>query len=116
MRIPSRVSACRIMAASIACLVATLAAPHALAQTLGDAARGQALGENWCSSCHLVSPASRPTANDGAPSFQAVARQPTTTSMGLRVFLQTPHPRMPNDVLSVAQTDDIVAYILSLKR
>jgi mono/diheme cytochrome c family protein len=98
------------------CLAATFAALPVHAQTPGDASRGRVLSETWCSSCHLVSAANGPRANDGAPSFDAIARQPSTTSTGLRVFLQTPHPRMPNDVLSVAQTDDIVAYILSLKR
>ena len=82
----------------------------------GDIARGQVLSEAWCSSCHLVSAADRTRASDGPPSFEAIARQPSTTSTGLRVYLQTPHPRMPNDVLSGTQTDDIVAYILSLKR
>jgi mono/diheme cytochrome c family protein len=103
-------------AGAIACLAAALATSPVQAQAPGDASRGQLLSETWCSSCHLVSPANRTSTNDGAPSFDAIARQPTTTSTGLRVFLQTPHPRMPNDVLSAVQTDDIVAYILSLKR
>jgi hypothetical protein len=50
------------------------------------------------------------------PTFQAIAQQPSTTSMALRVFLQTPHAQMPNLVLNTGETDDIVAYILSLKR
>jgi mono/diheme cytochrome c family protein len=36
--------------------------------------------------------------------------------MSLRVFLQTPHANMPNFQLSRAETDAIVAYILSLRR
>jgi mono/diheme cytochrome c family protein len=106
----------RLSSAALACFVACFAAWPAQAQTSGNSDRGQILSETWCSSCHLVSAGNRSAANDGAPTFQAIARHPSTTSTGLRVFLQTPHPRMPNDVLSAAQTDDIVAYILSLKR
>jgi mono/diheme cytochrome c family protein len=115
MRTPSALPANRAGLCAIFCLAATVSAPFAHAQATGADVRGRALSEAWCSSCHLVSAGNRPTANDGAPTFQAIARHTSTTSTGLRVFLQTPHPRMPNDVLSAAQTDDIVAYILSLK-
>ena len=40
---------------------------------------------------------------------------PSTTEMALRVFLQTPHARMPDYRLSTAELDGVVAYILSLK-
>lgn len=106
----------RLSNAAVVCLVATFAASPVQAQAPGNADRGRVLSETWCSSCHLVSAENRASANDGVPTFQAIARLPTTTSTGLRVFLRTPHPRMPNDVLSVTQTDDIIAYILSLKR
>ncbi len=116
MRLTSDKRACRAWSGAAICLAATLANLPAHAQAPSNADRGRALSETWCSSCHLVSAAGSTRANDGAPSFAAVARQPSTTSTGLRVFLQTPHPRMPNEVLSASQTDDIVAYILSLRR
>ena len=40
----------------------------------------------------------------------------STTSMSLRVFLQSPHGNMPDYRLSREQIDDVVAYILSLRR
>lgn len=46
----------------------------------------------------------------------SVAAMPSTTVMSLRVFLQTPHLRMPNFALTAEQTDDAIAYILSLRR
>jgi hypothetical protein len=49
-----------------------------------------------------------------APPFQLVARQPSTTELALRVFLRTSHAGMPNILLSEAEIDDIVAYIVSL--
>jgi hypothetical protein len=38
------------------------------------------------------------------------------TEIALRAFLQTPHANMPNIMLTQEQTDDIVTYILSLRR
>jgi hypothetical protein len=38
------------------------------------------------------------------------------TPMGLRVFLQTPHSRMPDLHLTRAEADDLIAYIVSLRR
>ena len=38
-----------------------------------------------------------------------------TTPLSLRVFLQTSHNRMPNLSLSRDQTDNVAAYILSLR-
>jgi hypothetical protein len=34
----------------------------------------------------------------------------------LTVFLRTPHDRMPDLSLTREETDDLIAYILSLKR
>lgn len=44
-----------------------------------------------------------------------VAALPSTTALSLKVFLRTNHNNMPNLHLSDAETDDLVAYILSLK-
>jgi cytochrome c len=81
----------------------------------GGAASGHRLAEVWCKACHAIEPrtAGTPTA---APDFAAVANQPSTTELALKVFLRTSHPSMPNLVLTPEQSDDIVAYILSLKR
>lgn len=90
----------------------TLAAP-ALAQETGDVAAGRHMAEIWCSSCHRVDRQETQT-DTGPPSFLAIARAPSTTAMALTVFLQTPHARMPNYVLSRKETQDVIAYILSL--
>ena len=49
------------------------------------------------------------------PTFQAVADDPAATGAALRAFLRTPHAAMPDLRLTSDQTDDVVAYILSLK-
>jgi cytochrome c len=89
----------------------------ALGQTLpGDPVQGRAIAERWCASCHLVS--SRPVgpAGDGAATFQSIADRTSTTALSLRAFLQTPHGRMPDLNLTQAETDDLIAYVLSLRR
>jgi mono/diheme cytochrome c family protein len=86
------------------------------AQQLGDAVAGRRLAMEWCGTCHLVGPDVRRGAADLAPPFAEVASDPSTTDFRLRAFLMTPHQRMPDFKLSREQTDDLIAYILSLRR
>ena len=99
----------------IAGLAGALLAPVAGAQQEGDPAAGRRLAEAWCSNCHVIGPGASGPALDAVPTFPAVARMPSTTGMSLRVFLQTPHSRMPDIQMSREQTDDIIAYILGLR-
>jgi mono/diheme cytochrome c family protein len=78
-------------------------------------AEGQALARRVCGQCHLVEKGQAASRASDAPGFQAVANRPSTTALSLRVFLRTPHPSMPNLILSEAESDDLIAYILSLK-
>jgi mono/diheme cytochrome c family protein len=86
------------------------------AQKVGDVATGRRLSDTWCSSCHLVGPGSERGVSNGAPTFVAIAQQNSTTVLSLRVFLQTPHARMPDLHLSRDEIDDLAAYILSLRQ
>ena len=101
----------------VALVVMVLAALPALAQPEpGDARSGQRLAAAWCANCHQVAPGGPGPVSDAAPQFQAIMRMPSTTSMSLRVFLQTPHANMPDYRLTREQMDDLVAYMLSLRR
>ncbi len=92
-------------------IVPLLAAAQALAQVPpGDAAAGQKLVQAQCSTCHGPRPGPQQ-----APSLEAIASMPSTTSMSLHAFLMTPHANMPNYRLSSQEIDDVVAYILSLR-
>lgn len=105
------------MRLAAALLAITCTALPALAQPEpGDARAGQRLAAAWCANCHQVAPGGPGPATDAAPAFQAIARMPSTTSMSLRVFLQTPHANMPDYRLTREQLDDIVAYLLTLRR
>jgi mono/diheme cytochrome c family protein len=78
-----------------------------------DALTGEEIARRWCSGCHEVGRA--PVRNDAIPSFAAIARLPSTTTLSLRVFLGTPHHRMPDYSLTRQEIADVSAYILSLR-
>lgn len=80
---------------------------------LGDVEDGRQIAARWCGGCHVTGALRRAPGSDAAPSFAAIAAMPSATEMSLRVFLQTPHQRMPDLHLSRQETDDLIAYILS---
>lgn len=99
-----------------AAAMAAMTAPGA-AQQVGDPVAGAALSRQWCANCHVVAPgqAATPGTGDAAPTFPAIAAMTSTTALSLRAFLQQPHRRMPDWNLTRTQTDDVIAYILSLR-
>jgi len=110
-----RAAALVSLASLLALLLQGLAVPAAMAQDRGDAAAGHQMAQRWCSNCHMVDPTQQNAAANGVPPFAAIARMTSMTALSLRVFLQTPHIRMPDFQLTNGEIDDVVAYILSLK-
>jgi mono/diheme cytochrome c family protein len=108
----------RALAATV--IVANAGAFSARAQDLGgaiDVRAGRELAITTCSECHVVVPRRwTPRPVGGPPDFADIAATPGMTATALFVFLHTPHPTMPNLVLSDRESNDAVAYILSLKR
>jgi len=89
-------------------------APAAHGQTPAAIARGQEIAERACGGCHAI--AGRPGSTvqgTAAPSFGAIAGRPNQTSQRLQSFIMTPHRPMPGIPLSLAEVNDVVAYILS---
>ncbi len=84
-------------------------------ELLGDPAAGRQLAENVCSACHVIAPGHVSTTDVEAPAFPDLAKTPRVTALSLRVFLQSPHERMPDLHLNRDETDDVIAYILSLE-
>jgi len=76
---------------------------------------GHELARNVCTECHLVERAQTDDVSYPATAFQDIADNPAHTELSLRVFLNTPHKEMPNFVLTPAQSDNVIAYILSLR-
>ncbi len=86
------------------------------AQEMGDAKKGATLAQSVCAECHAVGKEEGSSPNARAPTFASVAATRGMTEMALRVWLQSPHPTMPNLMLDADAKDDVIAYILSLKR
>ena len=101
---------------TVAAVLVAGAQCSALAQPVeGNALRGREVATKLCSSCHRVLPMTIPDKSD-PPSFQSIANLPSTTGIALNVFLHSNHKNMPNLILAPADSDDVIAYILSLKQ
>jgi len=109
----------RLFLAFLLWLAVLLAAGPAVAQDQpGNIAMGKRFALNVCAECHFVTEDQEGLVRADAPTFDDVANMPSTTQLSLRVFLMSPHARrqMPNLVLSEQQMDDVIAYILSMRR
>jgi cytochrome c1 len=101
-------------------MLAGILAVSAWAANAQDAPRNHEAGHVYaregCSPCHAVTAeqASRRTIAI-APDFQTIANTPGMTATALRAVLQTPHPKMPNLILTPDQSSDVVAFLLSLR-
>jgi mono/diheme cytochrome c family protein len=101
--------------------VATLATVLAVAAfgtygQVGDVSAGRAIARQACVACHAVEAGkSSPQRTAVGPAFRNIANTPGMTATALRVFLTTSHPKMPNLILTPAEMDDVVTYILSLR-
>lgn len=87
----------------------------ASAVEIGDAERGLAYAEQYCTECHAVERGDYESPFYGAPPFSEVANVPAMSELALFSFFQTPHPTMPNLMIPTADIRDLVAYIRSLR-
>jgi mono/diheme cytochrome c family protein len=82
-----------------------------------DPGVGRHLAETVCSACHQIDAYSQgPGPNRDAPNFVDISRMPSMSELAIKVFLRSPHPTMPNFILSPEEIDSVTAYILSLAR
>ena len=81
----------------------------------GDPVLGHELARQVCAQCHRVEPGEREGVLPDPPAFQNLADDPAMTALALRVFLTTPHENMPNLILTDAETDNVIAWILGQK-
>ena len=105
-------------ALSAICVMAVLALSAPAAAQSGDAERGAALAQAWCTECHIIDRAGTGTVRDAAPAFTTVAANPAKTPSYLRGWLQTDrlHIQMPNFSLGRRNTEDLIAYFRVLAR
>ena len=82
----------------------------------GNPEAGRVYAREVCSPCHAVTAEQRSQRTIAiAPDFQTIANTSGMTATALRAFLQTPHPKMPNLILSPEQSADVIAFLLSLR-
>ena len=79
-----------------------------------DIRNGESLARRWCATCHVVASDQRGPASE-APPFASIAKRPDFDAQKLAFFLLNPHPKMPDMGLSRVATEDLAAYIASLK-
>ena len=97
-------------------VIASALTGSTVAEESGDARNGLALAQRVCAECHAVRDGQRASPKAQAPSFTTVANTPGMNAMALEVWFQTPHPTMPNLMLTNEQSDDVISYILSLRK
>lgn len=100
-------------AAGLAVIVLGSHASHA--DGIGNPARGLEYAQAHCAGCHAILKDETESPNPDSPAFAAVAATPGITRTALSVFLQSPHPTMPNLIVEGEDADNLIAYILSLK-
>lgn len=96
-------------------VIAVSSALSVAAHAQGERAAGRRLATEMCGECHQVRP-QFPSLFRYPPSFEDIAKLPSTTRLSLKVFLQSSHKQMPNFIIAKSDADNIIEYILSLKR
>ncbi|WP_334147071.1 c-type cytochrome [Hyphomicrobium sp.] len=83
--------------------------------TADDVARGKALAERLCATCHLGPGQGEKRSPSEIPGFRAVAKRPGQSLHGIVGWLKGVPPMMPNHRLTQDEMFLIATYILSLK-
>ena len=91
-----------------------LAASTVAAVELGDKSAGHAYAQKVCAQCHAVEKDTNYLFAQ-VPSFQEIADTEGMTPRALLVWLQTPHPNMPDFIIPPADMDNLIAYVMSLR-
>ena len=76
---------------------------------------GERLAHRWCAACHVISATQRQVTTDQAPPFASIAKTPDFDAGKIALFLLDPHPKMPDMGLSRTDSQDLAAYIATLK-
>lgn len=100
------------MKARSALIILMCMAPFPATADAGNPVIGRQTAAVLCVPCHRIGE----TRQGGAPNFVDVANMPSTTALSLKVFLRSNHNEMPNLIIPDSETDDLIAYILSLKQ
>ncbi|MGE0056325.1 MAG: c-type cytochrome [Hyphomicrobium sp.] len=98
----------------ISATLLTLCSSGVAAQEQGDVSAGLKYAKSVCAECHGVEARDKASPDDKAPTFKAISNTSAMTGRALAVWLQSPHPSMPQIIVPPEKRDDVIAYILSL--
>lgn len=80
-----------------------------------DPAKGRAVAETLCASCHLIERQTAGAVPADVPSFTAIANKDGQTMEAIAGRIVIPHPPMPAIALSREEIRNVVGYIMTLK-
>lgn len=83
---------------------------------VGNAHKGFEYAKSICARCHAIEAGQKLSPVKAATPFEVFVNTPGVNRLALLVFLQTPHPTMPNLIVAGEDADDVIAYMLSLKK
>jgi mono/diheme cytochrome c family protein len=86
------------------------------ADDFGDAGKGYTFALKHCAGCHAVNAGEAYSPHPGARNFTSAAKTSGMTGRALAVWLDTSHPTMPDFILRTEDRDNVIAYILSLRK
>ncbi len=100
----------------LALRASTLAAAFAsLPAHADEIAKGRALAERLCASCHMGQDQGEKKSANEIPGFQAVARRPDQTIEGIVAWLRSVPPMMPDHHLTQDEMSALADFIMSLR-
>jgi mono/diheme cytochrome c family protein len=88
----------------------------AWAAQVGSVREGHRIAREICAECHLLGEEAGRSTNADAPTFKEIANTPGMTSAALKASFQKWHEDMPSLIIKGEEADNLVAYILSLKK
>jgi mono/diheme cytochrome c family protein len=86
------------------------------AQEIGSVESGRKYAALHCAGCHAIDPDDSHFRNPRAAPFREIAETPGMNGRALTVWLTSTHKDMPNLIIERDDMEDLIAYILSLKR
>lgn len=104
-----------IMATAVGCVGVTGPGNAADDTTGPSAAKGLAIAQSLCVSCHLLPDNQTATVPTGIPTFRAIANRPGQTGEQIMFVLIKPHVPMPDMQISREEIRSIVAYLETLR-
>ncbi len=88
----------------------------ALAQEQGEAGPGLTYAKQACAECHWVDKEDGISPDPLAKNFKEIANRRDTTVISLAAWMQSEHENMPHIMPAPENLNDVITYIISLKK